>query len=215
MSKTQVFPISCDHNLNFLNQSNLVISNFPCLIVFKSILAAMPTYFLIVFKMPKWGISNIDKFRISFPWKGQDPENIKGGHCLVNWLKCTRPKSLGGLRLEDLENFNRALRMRWLWHHWDQVEKPWKHLLKITDQVERQLFFSSTLVNIGDGKNTPFWETRWLNGMAPNLFNCARFKKRTIHTKIQNCNWIRNLNNINSSALIEEFTLLFMALAEI
>jgi hypothetical protein len=51
--------------------------------------------------------------------------------------------------------------------------------------------------------------------LAPNLFNCARFKKRTIHTKIQNCNWIRNLNNINSSALIEEFTLLFMALAEI
>jgi hypothetical protein len=51
--------------------------------------------------------------------------------------------------------------------------------------------------------------------MAPNLFKCARFKKRTMYTEINNSNWIRNLNNINSASLIEEFILLFMALAEV
>jgi hypothetical protein len=48
--------------------------------------------------------------------------------------------------------------------------------------VNRQLFFSSTTVQIGDDKNTPFWETRWINGispkeLAPNLDLTARFKK--------------------------------------
>jgi hypothetical protein len=40
--------------------------------------------FFIVFKMSKWGITRIDRFRRSFLWKGSDPENVKGGHCLVN-----------------------------------------------------------------------------------------------------------------------------------
>jgi hypothetical protein len=120
------------------------------------LLNQLPTYFFTVFKMSKWGISNIDKFRRSFLWKGQDPENVRGGHCLVNWLKCTRPKTLGGLGIKDLEKFNRALRLRWLWHHWDEIERPWKHLLKIIDQVDMQLFFSSTVINIGDEKILPF-----------------------------------------------------------
>jgi hypothetical protein len=28
-------------------------------------------------------------------------------------------------------------------------------------------FFCSTTVTIGDGRNTPFWESRWLDGIAP------------------------------------------------
>jgi hypothetical protein len=42
---------------------------------------------------------------------------------------------------------------------------------------------------VGDGKNTPFWEARWIDGstpkeLAPNLFKLARFKKRNMHTKL-------------------------------
>lgn len=51
----------------------------------KSVLSAMPTFFLTVFKMPKWAFTQIDRFRWSFLWKGQDPDNVKGGHCPVNW----------------------------------------------------------------------------------------------------------------------------------
>jgi hypothetical protein len=89
-------------------------------------------------------------------WKGQDPENVRAGHCLVNWQTCLLPKKLGGLGFKDLDKFSRALRLRWLWYGWDQQERPWKHLLKVTDLVDRHLFFSSTLISIGDGKNTPF-----------------------------------------------------------
>jgi hypothetical protein len=32
----------------------------------KSVLTTMPTFFLTIFKMPKWGFARIDKFRMSF-----------------------------------------------------------------------------------------------------------------------------------------------------
>jgi hypothetical protein len=40
----------------------------------------------------------------------------------------------------------------------------------------------------------------------------TRFKRRSVSKELHNSNWIRNLFDINTSALIEEFTLLFMAL---
>jgi hypothetical protein len=48
----------------------------------KTMLSTMTTYFLTIYKTPKWGIQKIDKFRKSF--LGKDSDNIKGGHCLVN-----------------------------------------------------------------------------------------------------------------------------------
>lgn len=147
----------------------------------KSVLTAMPTYFLTVFKPPKWAITKIDRFRRGFFWKGHDLEGIRGGHCLVNWQTCLRPKRLGGLGLKNLELFSRALRLRWLWHHWDHIAKPWKNLMHIRDKADRELFFKSTYITLGNGKNMPFWEAKWLNGaapkdLAPNLYNIARCK---------------------------------------
>lgn len=83
----------------------------------KSVLTAMPIYYLTIFKFPRWAIQSIDRYRHSFLWKGRD--RIKGGQCLASWNLCTRPKKCG-LGIKDLEKFNRALRLRWLWHRWDQ-----------------------------------------------------------------------------------------------
>lgn len=156
----------------------------------------------------------------SFLWRGTDPKNIKGGHCLVNWQTCTKPRKWGGLGIKDLEKFNRALWLRWLWHSWDTCERPWNKLLRTTDPTERELFFSSTTVSIGNGRNTPFWEARWLNGMkpkelAPNLFLVARYKKRSVAKELHNFNWIRNCQRIDNPQLVEEFTMLFMVLATV
>jgi hypothetical protein len=73
---------------------------------------------------------------------------------------------------------------------------------------------------VGDGKNTPFGESRWLNGaspkeLAPNLYQVTRFKNRNIHAELRNCNWIRSLGPIQSTNLLEEFTLLFMVLSSV
>jgi hypothetical protein len=94
----------------------------------KTVLLTMPTYFLTVFKMPKWGFSCIDIFRRNFLWKGKDYENIRRGHYLVNWETCLRPKKLRGLGIKDLERFSRALMLRWLSHVWDQQDKLKVHL---------------------------------------------------------------------------------------
>lgn len=91
---------------------------------------------------------------------------------------------------------------------------------EVMDKTERDLFFSTTKINIGNGKNTPFWEGRWLNGtspkqLAPNLFQLVRFKTRSVAKELSNLNWIRNCKGIDSPQLIEEFVLLFMALSDV
>jgi hypothetical protein len=74
----------------------------------------------------------------------------------VSWSTCLRPKRLGGLGIKDLDKFSRALRLKWLWHGWDHRDRPWKQILKVTDPIDRQLFFCSTTMQVGDGMNTPF-----------------------------------------------------------
>jgi hypothetical protein len=126
----------------------------------KFVLSAMPTHFLTYFKMSQWAISGVDKFRRSFLWKGSDSDHVRGGHCLVNWKTCLRPKSLGGLGIKDIENFGRSLRLRWLWNSWDTQPRQWKYLLHIQVPTDRALFFASTYIHVGDGKNAPFWEAK-------------------------------------------------------
>lgn len=51
----------------------------------------------------------------AFLWKGDGPEKVSGGHCLVKW-PVSRPKNLGGLGITDLERFARAPRLRRMWY---------------------------------------------------------------------------------------------------
>jgi hypothetical protein len=89
----------------------------------------------------------------------------------------------------ELEGLHKALRLRWLWFSWDNQDRPWKDFMQFQDKINRALFFASTVIVVGDGKNTPFWEARWLNGvLAPNLFAQARYKKRMVHKELQNFN---------------------------
>jgi hypothetical protein len=184
------------------------------------VISSMLTHFLTVHKLPAWAIKEVDRFRRSFLWKGVDHDKVRGGHCLVKWKCCTRPRRLGGLGIKDLDKFGRALRLRWLWHNWDIVDQPWKNLLKLQDKTDRAFFFASSVMRVGDGRNTPFWESRWLNGvspkeLAPNLFNQARFKQRTVHKELQQFNWITNIQSIGTEDLLDEFILLFTLLSEV
>jgi hypothetical protein len=84
--------------------------------------------------------------------------------------------------------------------------------------VDRQLFFSFTIVQVGDGRDTPFWEARWIRGtspkeLAPNLFKLAQFKCRSVRVELHNCNWIKNLKQLQIAEQLDEFVLLFMALS--
>jgi hypothetical protein len=186
----------------------------------KTILTAIPTYYLTAFKFLKWIFAGINKFRRNFFWKGSNPDNVKGVHCLVSWRTCQRPSRLGGVGINDLEKFNRALRLRWPWYNWDPEERHWKKLFRLDDPTNRSLLFASTYVIIGDGKATPFWEAKWLHGaapkdIAPELFEATWFKKRSVHCELKNNNWIRRLRKIDTSAKLDEYVLLFLAISSV
>jgi hypothetical protein len=65
------------------------------------------------------------------------------------------------------------------------------------------------------GENTPFWEARWLGGLAPkdiapNLYKLVRFKKKTVQ-ELQNQRWINDFMGIQIPDLLEEFVDLHIA----
>jgi hypothetical protein len=43
----------------------------------KMVLSSMPTHFLTVYKLPKWAAHEIDRYRRSFLWRGEDLEKIE------------------------------------------------------------------------------------------------------------------------------------------
>jgi hypothetical protein len=104
--------------------------------------------------------------------------------------------------------------------NWEARDRHWKHLFKLQDPTDRELFFSSSYIQIGDGKNTLFWEAKWLHGaapkdIAPNIYRRTRFKKRLVHTELHNNNWIRSIGLINDSVLLNEYVLLFLMISSV
>jgi len=83
----------------------LYLSKAVRLMLIKSMLSNLPTYFLSLFPIP-FGVTNrIEKLSRNFLWGGLDNESK---FRLVNWKKvCTL--YLGGLGIRSLLTFNQAL----------------------------------------------------------------------------------------------------------
>lgn len=62
----------------------------------------------------------------------------------------------------DLELFSRALRLRWLWFQWFDPDHPWVGTEVPCNEVDKQLFWASTVVTLGNGSKARFWEFPWL-----------------------------------------------------
>lgn len=159
-------------------------------------LTSIPTYYLTISKLQKWAIKTIDKLRRIFLWKGAP--DASGGHYLVKWGKEMGPKSFGGLGILDLDLFSRALRLRWLWFEWVSPDKPWVGTELPINTVDRQLFRESTVVTLGNGATTSFWQFFWLNGQTPmdlypDLFKLAWQKNKRVKEEFLNQNWTRGL----------------------
>jgi len=65
-------------------------------------------------------------------------------------------KELGGLGILNLENFARALRIRWLWHEWKSENKAWIGLGNPCEDTDRLLFAAATSITVGDGTKIDF-----------------------------------------------------------
>ena len=180
------------------------------------VLSAMPTYHLSVFPLATWARKRIDRIRRSFLWRGKAESN--GGHCLVAWPLVSKPKTLGGLGILNLDKFSCALRLRWLWKSWTTEDHPWKGFDVPCNLADRLLFSASTIVTVGDGKTAKFWHDSWLDGMAPrnlapHLFELVSRKNKSVAIEINDGNWIRSLRGkITSTVQIEEFVSLWFRL---
>ena len=58
----------------------------------------------------------------------------------------------------NLEMFGRALRLRWLWYQWEEVDRPWVGGAIPVNEVDKQLFRACTRVQLGNGGTAQFWE---------------------------------------------------------
>jgi hypothetical protein len=73
---------------------------------------------------------------------------------------------------------------------------------------------------VGNGKNTPFWKSKWLQGaapkdLAPGLFRGTIFKFRSMFQELKNNSWIWSLDQINTQGLMEEFVTSYLALTSV
>jgi hypothetical protein len=174
----------------------------------RSVLSSLRVYLLTALKPPKKFLKELDKLRKMFLWSGDG--EISGGKCKVAWTSVCAPKPNGGLGIKNLEYFSQSLRLRWLWFSWDDVNRPWAGLeLHVTDE-DRSVFDAATIVKLGNGKKTSFWNSRWLNGdtLAARfsvLHKHSRRKNRTVAEAVANNGWIVDIDYNLSLQLIMEY----------
>lgn len=150
-------------------------------------LSAVPTYFMSLYRLPKWVIKEIDRIRFDFLWTGPDIEHP--GCRLMVWKNICHVKEQGGWGILDLSSFNLALLGKWRWKvlsdsHWGGVKilrfnynvPTWDlfRLLKgrisfFWSGVSRCLpaFRGCVSVQVKCGAESLFWKDRWFNGLVP------------------------------------------------
>jgi hypothetical protein len=170
-----------------LSWKNRALSMGGRLVLLKSVLTALPIYFLSFFKAPSGIISLTESLFKSFLW-GESEEAKK-----IHWVKWDRicmAKDRGGLGVRDLRAFNNALLGKWWWRIRTEKEALWYKVLeqKYGDKVDewnrsrsqwwrdlisiRKLqgrggedwFEENIRREVGDGKNTYFWKDPWVEG---------------------------------------------------
>jgi hypothetical protein len=70
----------------------------------------------------------------------------------------------GGLGIPDLARMAISLRNHWVWRMHTYPLQPWRGLDMQFSRSERDIFFASTVMVVGDGSSALFWEDRWLVG---------------------------------------------------
>ena len=102
---------------------HLYLSKGGRVILIKSTLSNLPTYFLSLFPIPAAVANRIEKLQWNFLWGGLGD---KPKFHLVRWATVFTPPSLGGLGLRKARLFNDALLGKWLWRFGIEKDALWR-----------------------------------------------------------------------------------------
>ncbi|WVZ75406.1 hypothetical protein U9M48_023459 [Paspalum notatum var. saurae] len=165
------------------------LSHASRLVLVKSVLSAQPVHTLMVANVLREVRVEFDRLKKLFLWAGQ--ENLTGGKC-----KTVRP---WGACILDLDWFARALRLRWLWQHWDALSAPWAGLEIPCNDTDRLLFAAATEIIIGDGARMSFWHCAWAKGqrpkdIAPDIFAASSKRKLSLWEVLAEQAWVRSVD---------------------
>jgi hypothetical protein len=143
----------------------------------KSTLPNLPTYFMSLFPILALVAKRIEKLQCAFLWGGIS-EEFK--YHLVSWSKICTPIFEGGLGIQNLRMFNRALLGKWLWCFAQEQEAWWRKVLEakygsiwggwhsndttgshgvgLWKYISREwhVLFSHTRLDLGDGSKIRF-----------------------------------------------------------
>lgn len=166
----------------FTSWSAKTLSFAGRLMLIKTVVAGITTFWSAAFILPKACISRINSLCGCFLWKG----NLESHHSArVAWSEVTKTKEEGGLGIRDLKRWNKASCMKFIWllffRHgslwvaWfkreilkDDISNFWtvkpnqsmswmaRKLLKM-----RNTIFPWITVRVGNGLNTRFWSDNW------------------------------------------------------
>lgn len=97
------------------------------LTLLKSVLGAIPTYYMSLFKAPEGTISHLEKMRNKF-FLGADIDDRK--ITWVCWKKVLAHKNQGGLGVNSLYALNHALIFKWIWIFLASPSTLWTNVIK-------------------------------------------------------------------------------------
>ena len=83
------------------------------LVLLNAVLSAIPTYFMVIFRMPAGVRRRLESVMRDFFWRGPRQEGSRGV-ALVAWETVCRPVSQGGLGVPHLQQANMALLTKWV-----------------------------------------------------------------------------------------------------
>ena len=150
-------------------------------VLIKSVVQAIPTYLMSIYKIPQKIIQEINSAMARFWWGGRG--DARGIHWL-SWEKLCQPKSMGGMGSKDLRVFNDALLGRQIWrlifHHNSLLSRVMKAKYYPNTEVLdaslgyshsyawRSIWGAKSLVKegvvhrIGNGSSTSIWRDPWV-----------------------------------------------------
>jgi hypothetical protein len=177
----------------------MYLSKGDKVILIKSTLSNLPTYFLSLFPILASVAYRIEKLQQDFLWGGIGDE-FK--YHLVSQAKVWFPISEGGLGICNLRMFNRALLGKWLWRFGIKRDAWWRTVVDsefgclrggrcshvptgafgvgLWKNVRKgwETFSGYTTFEVGDGTRISFWHDLWVGNMPlktafPALFGIA------------------------------------------